>query len=218
MRLEKFFGIVDALEPIENGCKLWPLAVNGCGYGIVTIREKKGTLAHRYVLERYLGRSLAEGECACHTCDNPACVEETHLWVGSHAENIADMVSKKRNRGAVGANNYFTGKHFTGEQNSFYGKTHSEQALAKMSAHGKTRIGSKNPRFGKGHLYTLGKNPNAKPVLCTSTGVVYSSVIEAAKSIGVTTQCVAAVCKGSWRQTKGLKFVYVNKNLEEQIS
>jgi len=50
----------------------------------------------RIVLEHALGRPLAPRMQANHHCDRPVCVRETHLYEGTHQENMDDC--RKRNR------------------------------------------------------------------------------------------------------------------------
>lgn len=52
--------------------------------------------AHRVAWEYANGRKLRPGECVCHACDNPVCVNPAHLWVGSHRDNIQDSIRKGR--------------------------------------------------------------------------------------------------------------------------
>ena len=52
--------------------------------------------AHRYALERKLGRELEPGEVARHTCDNPICVNPDHLLPGTQRDNVDDMMRRGR--------------------------------------------------------------------------------------------------------------------------
>ncbi len=70
------------------------------GYGRIWDSTRDGgplDLAHRVVWAHHNG-PIPEGMFICHHCDNRACVELSHLFVGTHQDNVADMMSKGRQR------------------------------------------------------------------------------------------------------------------------
>lgn len=74
---------------------------NRGGYSIVS-RYKNGRykdfLVHRLCYEAYKG-TIPKGMIVRHTCDNPPCINPQHLLLGTHADNIRDMVERGRARG-----------------------------------------------------------------------------------------------------------------------
>src|ERR1043165_4028348 len=66
--------------------------------GILRDHERNcDTTAPRLALELKLGRRLASKKIlACHTCDNPNCVNPAHLFEGTAKDNIQDASRKKR--------------------------------------------------------------------------------------------------------------------------
>lgn len=80
-------------EQMPNGCIEWRSNISVNGYARLTI-NKRLTLVHRYVLE--LTEGLQEDLCALHSCDNPPCINPSHLRWGTIKENNADTISRNR--------------------------------------------------------------------------------------------------------------------------
>lgn len=78
----------------SNGCWNWNGGKDGKGYGVCYVPHRM--YAHRLSYELSTGSS-PRGMSVCHKCDNPSCINPEHLWLGSHAENMADMKAKGRN-------------------------------------------------------------------------------------------------------------------------
>lgn len=57
----------------------------------------------RKALEEKLGRPIKPKYEACHSCDVPDCVNQEHLWEGTHSQNIADAHAKNRMPQGYGA-------------------------------------------------------------------------------------------------------------------
>jgi len=91
---ERFWKYVDVRGPGE--CWPWTGTKDRNGYGRLYVHGIP-ELASRISFRIHKG-PLPEGLEACHSCDNPPCVNPTHLFQGTHKQNFTDAVTKNRIR------------------------------------------------------------------------------------------------------------------------
>lgn len=88
----RFWSKVKIGQPDE--CWLWQAARAGGRYGVIMIAQVQ---YHAHRLAYFIHTQSDPGELfVLHTCDNPPCVNPSHLFLGTNDDNMADMVAKGR--------------------------------------------------------------------------------------------------------------------------
>jgi hypothetical protein len=75
----------------DRGCWEW---FDGRPYPLISIKRKM-VQAVRFSL-KLAGIEVPDGVFACHTCDNPPCVNPAHIFFGTQSDNLKDCAAKGR--------------------------------------------------------------------------------------------------------------------------
>jgi len=95
---KRFWAKVDKDGPtmphMDTPCWVWTAVKVRTGYGQIKVGSKM-ILAHRAAWTIENG-SIPSGLCILHRCDQPSCVRASHLFTGTHQNNMDDMAAKGR--------------------------------------------------------------------------------------------------------------------------
>ncbi len=90
---------------VTTECWDWIGSVNsGNGYGRVVFGGKTWAI-HRLSYVTFK-TPIPIGQCVLHKCDNRVCFNPKHLFLGTHYDNVLDMISKGRNRNPAGKDHH----------------------------------------------------------------------------------------------------------------
>ena len=153
--IEKFWSRVD--KQGANDCWEWMgnLWNNGYGRFCFSVNGNLTTIgAHRFSYEINSGEPISKGLFVYHQCDNPKCVNPSHLFLGTNSDNLLD--ASKKGRTATGKRN---GQHTHPERSirgdAHWTRIHPEKKLRGVS-NGRAKLTEKEiieMRF----LYSTGK-------------------------------------------------------------
>ena len=76
-------------------CWEWQGGKNNIGYGLIR-DEKRMRTAHRVSYEEHNNTQIPKNLVTMHSCDNPCCVNPSHLSLGTRKDNTQDMLNKGR--------------------------------------------------------------------------------------------------------------------------
>lgn len=83
----------NAIPEPNSGCLIWFGYSKNGRYGTY-----RGKMAHRLSYMMANKVDLSPSQNVLHKCDNGFCINPDHLFIGTHTDNMRDMVAKGRNK------------------------------------------------------------------------------------------------------------------------
>lgn len=88
-----------SMPVVWSGCWIWLSTLQNTGYHYGRFFDRntnRSLLAHRCAWQAYFGE-IPRGMDVLHSCDEPMCVNPSHLFLGNHRDNMLDAMRKGRN-------------------------------------------------------------------------------------------------------------------------
>lgn len=136
----------------ENGCWIWAAGTRPNSKGTLYPRhwsdDGKSIGAHRFSYELIHG-AIPKSLYVCHKCDTPLCVNPDHLFVGTHHDNMKDMVQKHRSFTGRGENKKGRARLTNNQASQIRNMNISQVKIAKLFGVSQSTIG----RIKRGESY-----------------------------------------------------------------
>ena len=136
----------------DKGCWEWQGHKTADGYGLFHHGGRRHR-AHRFAWEEANGIPVPYALAVCHHCDNRACVNPSHLFLGTLGDNNRDRERKGRSAWTVESMRKLGSVPKYGEKNSNAKFTREQVAEIRQSTEPETVVAA---RYGV-HRATIGK-------------------------------------------------------------
>jgi len=91
---ERFWAKV--YKKAKGGCWEWTAAKKDTGYGVFWVPKQRRLFGAHRIAWMLNNGEIPVGKLVLHKCDNPACINPSHLFLGNQQDNITDMWNKGR--------------------------------------------------------------------------------------------------------------------------